>query len=130
HYIYTMRRYITIILPALILGIAWACRFLWSRIRPKPLGVALAALIAIGLAAFFVYTSRTIIQHVEEQGAVAQLMDLRDKYNLGSKSVVLFSEERDEPNVIATPLQFIFGVESFVVNHDYPNVDNKVLEGV
>ena len=34
-YIYTMRRYVPIILPALILGVAWACNFLWSRLRPR-----------------------------------------------------------------------------------------------
>src|SRR5205814_8948812 len=89
HYIYTMRRYVPVILPALILGVAWACQFLWSRLRPQALGVGLAAVIALGLALFFAYTNRFLLPHVEEQGAVAQLSSLAQQFK--GKSVVLFS---------------------------------------
>lgn len=129
HYIYTMRRYISIILPALIIGFAWACQYLWSRIRPRALGFALGGGAALALALFFVYTARTIIANVEEDGAVAEVSALADKFK-GEKSVLLFSNERDEPFIVATPLQYIFGVDSFVVNRSYPQVRNDVLEGI
>lgn len=128
HYIYTMRRYITIILPALIMGVAWICQLLWSRLRPRPVGALFGGGLALALAVFFIFTARTIVSHVEEQGALSQLTQLAAQ--LGGKSVVIFSNERDEPNVVATPLQYIFGIESFVANRTYPNINNKVLEGV
>jgi hypothetical protein len=128
HYIYTMRRYVPVILPALIMGIAWACQWAWSRLRPLPLGAGIAGLLAVGLAVFYLYTGRAIIPHVEERGAVAQLTDLAGRFP--GRSVVLFSNERDEPYVVATPLQYIFGIESFALARPYPQVDNAVLDRV
>lgn len=127
HYIYTMRRYVPLILPALILGFAWLCRWLWSSVRPRLLGQVLAGVLVVALALFFVYTDRVIVGHVEESGALAQLQSLAGKFD--SKSIVLFSNERDEPYVVATPLQYVFGVESFVLTHAYPDVNNKALAG-
>ncbi|HUP28245.1 MAG TPA: hypothetical protein VM409_07405 [Chloroflexia bacterium] len=128
HYIYTMRRYVPVVVPGLLLGFAWACQFLWTRVRPRSMGLALAALPAVGLCLFFVYTSRTIISHVEESGAVAQLTDLASR--LPEKSVVLLSHERDEPFIVATPLQYVFGRESFVINKSYPDVKNTTIAGM
>jgi hypothetical protein len=128
-YIYSMRRYVPVILPALILGIAWAAHFLWSRVKPRPLGMALAGILIAGLALFFAYTDRVIVPHIEERGAVAQLDDLAARFGKG-KNVVLFSEGRDEPYVVATPLQYIYGIESFVLAHSYPQVNNTVLQQV
>jgi 4-amino-4-deoxy-L-arabinose transferase-like glycosyltransferase len=129
HYIYTMRRYISLILPALIIGFAWACQFIWSRLRPRPLGLAVGGVAALALALFFVYTARTVVANVEEEGAVGQLTALADRFK-GTKSVVLFSNERDEPFLVATPLQYIFGIDSFVVNRSYPQVRSDILEGI
>lgn len=128
HYIYTMRRYVPLILPALIIGFAWFCAFIWARIKPVQLGWALASILAAALAVFFVYTGRVIIPHVEEQGAVSQLSTLASRFD--SKSVLLFSNERDEPYLIATPLQYIYGIESFALTRSYPSLDNTVIEGV
>ncbi|MEO8286465.1 MAG: hypothetical protein ABI670_08515 [Chloroflexota bacterium] len=128
HYIYTMRRFVPVILPALILGTAWACSFIWSRLRPRMVGYALAGTLVLGLSIFFMYTDRVIVPHIEEQGAVAQLDDLAGRFP--PKSVLLFSNERDEPYVVATPLQYIYGIDSFVVKPSYPQVNNTVLNGV
>jgi 4-amino-4-deoxy-L-arabinose transferase-like glycosyltransferase len=128
-YIYSMRRYVPVILPALILGFAWAAHFLWTRVKPRPLGFALAGILIAGLAVFFAYTDRVIVPHVEERGAVAQLDDLAGRLG-GGKSVVLFSDGRDEPYVVATPLQYIYGIESFVLAHNFPQVNNTVLQQV
>lgn len=126
HYIYTMRRYVPIILPALIIGFAWFCQFFWSRLRPRALGYVVGWSFAVALLAFFIYTSRVIIPHVEEQGALNELSALAA--NFQGKSVVIFSNERDEPYVVATPLQYVFGVESFVLSPSYPGVNNNALE--
>jgi hypothetical protein len=128
HYIYTMRRYLPVILPALFIGIAWACHFLWSRIKPRLLGIGVAAVISVALALFFAYTNRVLLPHVEVQGAVAQLTSLAERFP--AKSVILFSNERDEPYVVATPLQYIFGIESFALARSYPEINNKVLDKV
>ncbi len=130
HYIYTMRRYVPIILPALILGAGWSCQWLWSRLRPRIVGASLAWLVIFGLAAFFLYTSRVIIPHVEERGAVAQLSELAQRFKHPARTVVLFSDGRDEPNLVATPLQFVYGIESFVLWRAYPNLNDKVVEGI
>lgn len=127
HYIYSMRRYVPIILPAFILGFAWLCHWLWTKPRPRSLGVGLAGLLAAGMVLFFVYTDRNIVMHVEERGAISQLQTLADNFN--GKTVVLFSNERDEPYVVATPLQYVFGVENFVLTHAYPEVNNKAIAG-
>ena len=128
HYIYTMRRYVPIILPALILGVAWCCHFLWSRLRPRQLGYAAAGVVVLGLSVFFVYTSRVIIAHVEERGAVAQIADLASRFN--DRTVLLFSNERDEPYLVATPLQYVHGINSFVLARTYPNNRNDIIQGV
>jgi hypothetical protein len=129
HYIYSMRRYLPIILPALILGIAWACHFLWTRVRPSVLGWTLAGAAALGMLAFFIYTSyRVIIPHVEYEGAVGQFTELAKRFP--EKSVVLFSDGRDEPFIVATPLHHTFGIDSWVVNRPYPQIRNDVLDGI
>jgi hypothetical protein len=130
HFIYTMRRYVPIILPALLLGVAWACQWLWSRLRPRTLGAALAGVLVLGLGLFYVYTSRTIIPHVEERGAVAQLSELASRFPNPEKTVVLFSDGRDEPYLISTPLQFVYGIESFVLWREYPNIRSDIVEQV
>ena len=128
HYIYTMRRYIAVTLPGLLLGAAWGCQFLWARLRPRLVGRVLGGAISAALITFFVYTSQTIVRHVEASGAVSQLTELASR--LPGKSVVLLSNERDEPFVVATPMQYVFGIESFVINRGYPDVRNDVLDGM
>jgi hypothetical protein len=128
HYIYTMRRYLPVIIPALLIGFAWACHFLWRRVRPRLLGMALGGVAIFGLAIFFIYTSRAIIPHVEERGAVAQLSELASRFQ--GKTVVLFSNLRDEPYVVATPLHYVFGVQSFALARNYPEVNNDVIAGI
>jgi len=133
HYIYTMRRYVPVIIPGLLIGVAWACHLLWLRLRPRIVGLVLGSGLALALAVFFIYTSRTIISHVEERGAISQLTQLASRlseYAPPEKTVVIFSNERDEPNVVATPLQYIFGIQSFVANRTYPNINSRVIEGI
>jgi hypothetical protein len=84
--------------------------------------------LAGALALFFVYTGRVIIPHVEEQGAVSQLSALASRFD--NKSVLLFSNDRDEPYLIATPMQYVFGIESFALARNYPDLNNGILEGV
>ncbi|HEX8221188.1 MAG TPA: hypothetical protein VF914_18505 [Chloroflexia bacterium] len=130
HYIYTMRRYVPIILPALVLGVAWACQWLWSRMRPRAVGAALAGVVILGLGIFYIYTGRAIIPHVEERGAVAQLSELASRFPNPSRTVVLFSDGRDEPYLISTPLQFVYDIESFVLVREYPNIRSDIVEQV
>ncbi|HEX8231045.1 MAG TPA: hypothetical protein VF826_17290 [Chloroflexia bacterium] len=130
HFIYTMRRYVPIILPALLLGVAWFCQWLWSRVRPRVVGAALAGVIVLGLGVFYIYTSRAIIPHVEERGAVAQLNDLASRFPNPGKTVVLFSDGRDEPYLISTPLHFIYGIESFVLVREYPNLRSDIVQQI
>lgn len=130
HYIYTMRRFVPIIIPALLLGVAWACQWLWSRLRPRMVGSVLAGLLILGLGVFYIYTGRAIIPHIEERGAVAQLDELASRFPNPDKTVVLFSDGRDEPYIVSTPLQFIYGIESFVLWREYPALNSDVLQTI
>jgi hypothetical protein len=61
---------------------------------------------------------------------VAQLTELAARFRNPDKTVVLFSDGRDEPYIVSTPLQFIYGIESFVLWREYPDLNNDVIQQV
>ncbi len=126
HYIYTMRRYIPVVLPALSLTAALAIVTL-ARVRKwRALSLGASALLAIGMVAFFIYTARAIVPHVEYRGLIDQIGALSSQFKKGD--IILFSERRDEPYVVATPLQYIYGLDVFSLKADEPN--NDVVESL
>jgi hypothetical protein len=140
-YIYILRRYIPQVYPAFCLGIAYALVALaratigsrrgagqgdketrrQAHIAPVGGRWSVVAAIALGLAltGFLAVTNRGIYQHVEYAGALAQIETIAARY--GPNDVLLLhSGSRDEPDLIATPLRFAFGVDAFTIKSAQP----------
>ena len=133
-YIYILRRYVPLAYPALSLGMAYAIvsisdlRF-WildswrgqSKIQnPKSkIGLAVAVGLSVVLLGFFAATNRSLYRHVEYRGALDQLAAIASRFGPGD--VLLFrGEGRDTPDLVATPLEYGFGLNAFAVRSDNP----------
>jgi hypothetical protein len=130
-YIYILRRYVPLTYPAFSLGMAYAIVALarrWTNDqRPTTKGRHLASLVvrlssfvvALALLGFFVATNRQLYAHVEYQGAVDQLAAIAGRF--GPDDVLLFrGEARDTPDLVATPLKYGFGLNTFAIRSPDP----------
>jgi hypothetical protein len=82
---------------------------------------SVVATIALGLAltGFLVATNWGIYRHVEYGGALAQIETIAERF--GPNDVLLLhSGSRDEPDLIATPLRYAFGVDAFTIKSSQP----------
>jgi hypothetical protein len=124
HYIYTMRRYVPIVFPGFVSLVAFAVTTLWrSRsplIKPGVLRIA-SVILAATIYAFFVYTARPIIGHWEWGGFSGKLGQLASYFP--DNAVILFSDGRDPPQAVATPLWSFYGLETYVLVRDQPDLD-------
>jgi hypothetical protein len=83
----------------------------WSFIAAVALGLAIAGFLAA--------TNRGIYRHVEYGGALAQIEAIAERF--GPDDVLLLhSGSRDEPDLIATPLRYAFGVNAFTIKSTQP----------
>ncbi len=95
--------------------------------RGKGPGVRLPLTRALGLAAaallvlFFVATRAGTWTVQRYSGTEAQLRQIAAQFP--ENSVLLFSGDRDQPHLLATPLQFIYGRTAFVVSTNNPRGD-------
>ena len=135
-YIYILRRYIPLAYPALSLCAAYALVALagWKKQSasspdqagsrflargPQFFRVGVAALLALAQIAFFVVTNRQLYQHVEYAGALDQLAAIASEFKPGD--VVLFrGEGRDTPDLVATPLKYAYGLDTFAIRSTDP----------
>jgi hypothetical protein len=146
-YIYILRRYIPQVYPAFCLGIAYALVALarwgnkergtkdailvprssivsslvggrWSAVGGRWSVVAAVAL-GLALTGFLAVTNRGIYRHVEYGGALAQIESIAARFGPGDV-LLLHSGSRDEPDLIATPLRFAFGVDAFTIKSAQP----------
>jgi hypothetical protein len=131
-YIYILRRFVPIAYPTFSLGMAYALVALavWRPLPSAPRLLRRAPLLASGgltllLVAFFAWTGRPIYQHVEYRGALAGLEELADAF--APDDVLLlrggaptYSQARDMPDLIATPLRFSFGRNALTVKSSNP----------
>ena len=136
-YIYILRRYIPLSYPALSLAMAYAAvaitrrpttddrprkisgASIWRNIAGGRWPVVVAAGLALAQLAFFIATSRQIYRHAEYAGALDQLEALAGQFAPGD--VLIFrGEGRDTPDLVATPLQYAFGLNTFAVRSDNP----------
>lgn len=172
HYIYTMRHYIPLVIPFLILLAARAIQFLWTlrasygRFSPHRkrggAGEGAISLLARAIAggalalwlAYDIYAmglidasratgvalrvplvqdtvrlgalrldplSESIVGVPELGGAFDQIESLANQ--LAPNSVIILSNNRDEPALVATPLRFFFGRDALVSRFNQPNGD-------
>ncbi len=155
-YIYALRHYVPVVLPAFSLFAAYA---VWNGPNPRPLppggrggdslwmawrsrknggtemkspplppwgrgrglgrvlGIAAACLLVL----FFVATRAVTWTVRRYAGMEGQLAHLAAQFP--ENSLLLFSGDRDEPHLLATPLQFIYGRAAFVVSTNNPRGD-------
>lgn len=128
-YIYSLRRFVPIVLPALSLAAAYAAVVVVPRLltlgnassRRRRLGQVAGAAALAALALFFGVTGRTIIGHVEYEGARAQVAAVAAQF--APDDLIIFSGPRDEPHKLATPLRFFHGLDALVVSTANPRGD-------
>ncbi|MGQ9826842.1 MAG: hypothetical protein ACUVSW_03170 [Roseiflexus sp.] len=149
HYIYIMRRYVTHVYPAFIIGIAYAIvclppdlrsfagmlRSIAQKAHRSTFNVqrstsnlqhsTLHILLTLALTLFLVVTGRPIYQHTEYAGAFEQIGAMASR--LDPDAIVLmrggapsYAQARDIPDLLATPLTFGFGVDAFALKSRDP----------
>lgn len=124
-YIYALRRFVPLIVPvaailtAYILlraGPAIAGALGRARLgRPlQALGLGVAGLLVL----FLGYTNARLVTHREYEDVLNQTRALADRF--GPNDILLFSGPRDETPKLATPLNYLFGRESWVITTNSP----------
>ena len=125
-YIYSLRRFMPIVLPLLAILSAYAALRLGPAVaaalhRPRltrPLG-ALGLAAALVLVLFLGYTNARLIAHQEYAGVLDATAALAARFGPGD--IVIFSGPRDETPKLATPLQYLFGRESWTITTNNPD---------
>jgi hypothetical protein len=160
-YIYALRHYVPVVLPAFALFAAYAVWYFfpdaWLRLPrtlrdvpsstlrlapispneaislpsgselwgPRRRWITLTRIAGLGATAllvlFFVATRAGTWTVRRYAGVDTQLQQLADQFP--ANSILLFSGGRDEPHLLATPLQFIYGRSAFVISTNNPNGD-------
>ncbi|MFQ5813761.1 MAG: glycosyltransferase family 39 protein [Anaerolineae bacterium] len=122
-HIYWIRRYITVVIPSIMLFISYGLFQIpnpksqipnsWPRIR----GI-LAVVLGIVLSSSFLRTSLALAGQMPYQGAVAQMNRLAGQ--LGDRAAVIL-ESPLIGNPFALPLTYLYGKDSFVLQGQGPN---------
>ncbi len=131
-YIYSLRRFMPSVLPVLAILTAFAALRLGPALaaairRPRlarPLG-ALGLATAAALVLFLGYTNARLIAHREYAGVLDATAALAARF--GPDDILLFSGKRDETPKLATPLEYLFGRESWTITTINP--DGGKLDG-
>jgi hypothetical protein len=115
HHIYAMRRYVPVVIPALMIwggyGLAVLSRARW---RGAPLAAGLALLVWLG---GMIWQSRVIVQQVDDAGQLAALTQWNEQ--LAPGAILLFDDQNPVGlgDFIGTPLRFIFDHPAFVLRN-------------
>lgn len=108
YHIYTMRRYVPIVLPMLLIYAA-ACLFWLYQTRPGWRSKAVAGLLIVGLAGGMVYQSRAVLPLREYRGAIDQLALLHAQ--IPDEAIIVINEPATAvlSDTFGPPLRFIYG---------------------
>ncbi len=125
-YIYSLRRFVPLVLPLAVILIAAACvhagpaiaaaqhRPQWRRVG-QALGFGAAAVLLL----FLGYTNLKLALHQEYLGVFADTKQLAQQ--IDPNDLLIFSGPRDETPKLATPLNYLFGRESWTITTNLPN---------
>ncbi|MGI8857864.1 MAG: hypothetical protein ACR2JW_19170, partial [Thermomicrobiales bacterium] len=91
-----------------------------SGVGPSP-ARALGLIAAAALVLFFVATRAGTWTVQRYAGVEGQLNQIAQQFP--ENSLLLFSGERDQPHLLATPLQFVYGRTAFVISTNNPRGD-------
>ncbi len=107
YHIYTMRRYVPIVLPTLAILAAAAIAAI-ARSRRLPLARAWAALLALGLVGGLLWQSRFVLRERDMAGALARLAELES--HLAPRAVLLVAEPPTAllADTFGPPLRFLY----------------------
>lgn len=129
HHIYTMRRYVPLVIPLFMLGAAYVLVWLWNRRRTEDGGrrpstlrlpssvlrlLSLSSvLLGLALILWMGYQGRVVLPHVEYAGLIGQMNDLAAA--VGPGSVVVFDDPAPVGSgaLLGTPLEYLFGLTVF-----------------
>ncbi len=120
--IYVMRRYVPVVIPAVIICVAYTLVWLWRLPRWRPWGRALAVGTGTLLVALLVYNNRHgVLLQVDYRGAVEQIADLAATF--GDDDVVLFDDvvPVGAGAVVGTPLEYIFHRHVLTLRQEQPD---------
>jgi hypothetical protein len=120
HHIYTMRRYVPVVMPAFMISISYALLWLYRSFPFAPLGKWMAIILGIALIGLIGYADRIVVRHVEYAGAIDQVGAIARE--LGKDDVIVFIDV-DVGNMVGTPLQYVFGKPVFVLQKGEPDLD-------
>ncbi len=137
-YIYALRRDVPVILPAFALFAAYAvwnlgpalvgvARRVWRRLPAvrfvylERAGRVVGSLAAVALVLFFVATRAGTWTVNRFAGSEGQMAALAAKFP--ANSLLLFTGDRDQPHLLATPLTYVYGRTAFVVSTENPRGD-------
>jgi len=115
HHIYAMRRYVPVVIPALMI---WGAYGLAALSRARWRGAHWAALLlALAWLGGMIWQSRVIWRQVDDAGAVSALTDLNRQLEPGA--IVLLDDQSPVGwgDVVGTPLRFIYGHPVFVLRN-------------
>lgn len=118
YHIYTMRRYVPIVLPMLMIYTAVFLIYLF-QIKSRPAKIA-AGILTIGLIAGLLYQSRIVLPLREYRGAVAQLKTVAQ--SLEPEAIVVFDEPATSTfsDTFGPPLKFVYGHDVVTIRQDDP----------
>ncbi|OAN48490.1 hypothetical protein A6A03_07870 [Chloroflexus islandicus] len=124
-YIYILRRFVPIAYPIFALSAAYALAAIAGAWQFRPLAArwrqGLAAALAGLLLLFLGWTGRYYFVHTEYAGALAQVETIAQHFTPDRDIVLLrggapiYSDARDIPDLLATPLRFAHDVDAFTV---------------
>ncbi|ACL23804.1 ArnT family glycosyltransferase [Chloroflexus aggregans] len=124
-YIYILRRFVPIAYPIFALSAAYALAALAGAWQFRPHAArwrqGLAAALAGLLILFLGWTGRYYFVHTEYAGALAQVEAIAKHFTPDRDIVLLrggapiYSDARDIPDLLATPLRFAYDINAFTV---------------
>jgi 4-amino-4-deoxy-L-arabinose transferase-like glycosyltransferase len=122
-HIYWIRRYITVVIPSIMLFISYGLSKISNIQYPISTTLSrvrriLVAILAIALAASFLRTSLALVEQMPYQGAIAQMNRFAEQFS--DRAVVIF-ESPLVGDPFALPLTYLYGRDSFVLQGQGPN---------
>jgi hypothetical protein len=114
HQIYSMRRYVPVVLPFFIITAAYLINWLYVNLRGKTRWFVSIGLTLVWFSGIL-FSARGFVSQIDYRGLIVQLDHLNEA--LPPRSVLLFSDAAPVGvgDMLGTPLRFLYGHEVFVV---------------
>jgi hypothetical protein len=139
HHIYTMRRYVPLVIPLFALAMAYALIWLWRRQTTDDrrrttdnhngsvVGRLSSVVLSVVLVLWLGYQDRVVLPHVEYAGLISQVGEVA--HTMAPQSIVVFDDPAPVGSgaLLGTPLQYLFGLSVFDLQAGW---SQRALDGV